>query len=117
MKITGMMHVDGNFHGDISSVDNITIGENGHVTGTIKARHINVCGLLEGETVCDELHIEPGGTVKGLVMSKEMSISPKGNFIGERKIWEQGADIPKLADQRAPIDAKVAHTKETASPS
>jgi len=96
MKITGMMHVDGAFSGEIRSVDNITIGASGHVTGTIHARHINVCGLLEGDVFCEELHIEPNGTVKATVSSKEMSISSKGNFIGERRILEQGNDALKL---------------------
>ncbi len=89
MKVVGKMHIDGIFDGTITSLDNISVGKKGHVRGVIKARQIIVSGLLEGEVICDELHIEAGGEVQATVTSKEMSISPKGSFIGERKKWEQ----------------------------
>ncbi len=88
MSIVGKMHIDGMFEGNISSLDNISIGKSGHVSGVIRARHINVSGLLEGDVSCDELHIEPGGQVRANVTNKEMSISPKGCFLGERRIKE-----------------------------
>ncbi|MGB0467173.1 MAG: polymer-forming cytoskeletal protein [Pontibacterium sp.] len=92
MKIVGKMHIDGVFDGTITSLDNISIGKKGRVRGVIQARHINVSGLLEGEVTCDELHIEPDGLVQAIVASKQMSISPKGSFIGERRKWEQSGD-------------------------
>lgn len=73
--------------------------------GLVKAREITVSGLLEGDVVCDELHIEAGGQVQAVVTSKEMSISPKGSFIGERKRWEQGAADSALETLSSDIDA------------
>lgn len=85
MNIVGKMHIDGMFEGNINSLDNISIGATGQVSGVIKAKHLTVSGLLEGEVVCDELHIEKGGKVRATVLSKVMSIDPAGCFQGERR--------------------------------
>ncbi|MFW1677038.1 bactofilin family protein [Pontibacter sp. JAM-7] len=94
MSIVGKMHIDGIFEGNISSLDSITIGKAGHVKGLIKARSIDVCGLLEGEVICDEIHVEAGGKVHATVESVELSISPRGCFIGERRIKENVKNLP-----------------------
>ncbi|MDF2181981.1 polymer-forming cytoskeletal protein [Neptuniibacter sp. CAU 1671] len=97
MSIIGKMHIDGIFEGNISSLDGITIGKAGHVKGLIKARTIDVCGLLEGEVICDEMHIEPGGQVHATVESVEMSISPRGSFVGERRIKDKTKSLSESA--------------------
>lgn len=85
MSIVGKMHIDGVFEGHISSLDNISVGKSGHLKGTIRAKHINVSGLIEGEIICDELHIERHGQVHATVLSKHMSIDASGSFLGERR--------------------------------
>ena len=85
MNIVGKMHIDGMFEGNINSLDDVSIGASGHVSGVIKAKHMTVTGLLEGEVICDELHIEKGGKVRATVLSKVMSIDPAGCFQGERR--------------------------------
>ncbi|WP_299183242.1 polymer-forming cytoskeletal protein [uncultured Neptuniibacter sp.] len=100
MSIVGKMHIDGIFEGNVSSLDNISIGKTGHVRGLIKARAVDVCGLLEGEVICDELHIDSGGQVRATVESKQMSIHPQGCFVGERRMKETSA----LDDQSARVE-------------
>ncbi|WP_432474317.1 bactofilin family protein [Amphritea sp. HPY] len=104
MSIIGKMHIDGVFEGNISSLDNISIGKNGHVHGVVKANQIAVCGLLEGEVVCEELEIDRGGKVVATVISKVMAIHPEGNFIGERRMKEVGV-IEHTAQIESGIDA------------
>ena len=106
-SIVGKMHIDGVFEGNISSLDNISIGKNGHVHGVIKANRISVCGLLEGEVVCDELEIDRGGKVVATVVSKVMAIHPEGNFIGERRMREVGniEHTPQLESGVEAIDS------------
>ena len=103
-SIVGKMHIDGVFEGNISSLDNISIGKNGHVHGVIKANRISVCGLLEGEVVCDELEIDRGGKVVATVVSKVMAIHPEGNFIGERRMREVG-NIEHTPQLESGVDA------------
>ena len=107
MSIIGRMHIDGTFEGNISSLDNISIGKSGHVHGVVKANHITVCGLLEGEVVCDQLEIDRGGKVVASVISKVMAIHPEGNFIGERRMKETGTreHTPKIESGIDAIDS------------
>lgn len=96
MSVVGKMHIDGGFDGRISSLDTISIGMRGDVRGVIKAQRINVCGLLEGEIHCDELTIEDGGKVRGVVFSDELIIEKKGCFVGERHLKEK----PELLESK-----------------
>lgn len=108
MSIVGKMHIDGIFEGSISSLDSISIGKAGHVRGLVKAKTVDVCGLLEGEVVCDELHIDVGGQVRATVESKEMSINSQGCFVGERKMKEFSAigdDSSKIETGAEAIDS------------
>jgi len=108
MSIIGKMHIDGIFEGNVSSLDNISIGKTGHVRGLIKARAVDVCGLLEGEVICDDLHIDSGGQVRATVESKQMSIHPQGCFLGERRLKEVSAlsdDSKKIETGMEAIDS------------
>jgi cytoskeletal protein CcmA (bactofilin family) len=106
MNIVGKMHIDGVFEGNINSLDNISIGTTGHVSGIIKAKHMTVSGLLEGEIICDELHIEKGGKVRATVLSKVMSIDPAGCFQGERRESVSPAyPAVKAPDYESGVDA------------
>ena len=87
MSIIGKMHIDGIFEGNVSSLDNISIGKTGHVRGLIKARAVDVCGLVE---------------------SKKMSIHPQGCFLGERRLKEVSAlndDKKKIETGMEAIDS------------
>ncbi len=106
MNIVGKMHIDGMFEGNINSLDDVSIGASGHVSGVIKAKHMTVTGLLEGEVICDELHIEKGGKVRATVLSKVMSIDPAGCFQGERRENASPAyPAVKAPDYESGIDA------------
>lgn len=111
MSIVGKMHIDGHFDGKISSLDTISIGMRGEVSGVVKAHKINVCGLLEGEIHCDELTIEDGGKVRGVVFSEELVIEKKGCFVGERQLKKQQESLSSSAaaqqdrsESGAPLD-------------
>lgn len=85
-SISGKMHVDGEFEGSIDSSDDISIGKSGRICGRVRAHAVNVSGELEGELICDSLHIERGGRVCANVYCTTMSIDPDGHFVGERHL-------------------------------
>ncbi|MET3999567.1 polymer-forming cytoskeletal protein [Marinobacterium sp. MBR-109] len=85
-QVSGKMHVDGLFEGNIDSSEDISIGRHGCVRGRIRARNVTVSGVLEGELVCDQLHIERGGQVRATVYSDNLSIDSQGCFVGERRL-------------------------------
>ncbi len=86
MNLVGKLHIDGLFEGSISSVDSITVGRRGHIKGVVRADHLSVSGRVDAEIQCNELIIERGGQVCGLVRSRLMSIHKQGSFIGERAL-------------------------------
>ncbi|MDY6891105.1 MAG: polymer-forming cytoskeletal protein [Pseudomonadota bacterium] len=85
-QVSGKMHVDGLFEGKIDSCEDISIGRHGCVRGRIRARNVTVSGVLEGELVCEQLHIERGGQVRATVCCDGLSIDPQGCFVGERRL-------------------------------
>jgi len=90
MCFTGKLHIDGCVEGNITSVENVSIGKSGKVNGVIRAKNISVSGLLEGEVYCQQLHIAAGGRVVANIVSVELTMDAKSQFIGERR--ESGAD-------------------------
>ncbi|EPJ50033.1 MAG: hypothetical protein OFPI_21180 [Osedax symbiont Rs2] len=90
MSFTGKLHIDGCVEGNITSVENVSIGKSGKVNGIIRAKNISVSGLLEGEVYCQQLHIAAGGRVVANIVSVELTMDSKSQFIGERR--ESGAD-------------------------
>lgn len=99
-QVSGKMHVDGLFEGNIDSSEDISIGRNGCIRGQVRARNLTVSGVLEGELVCEQLHIERGGQVRALVCSKSLSIDPEGCFVGERRLPEQEKQKQQLEYHR-----------------
>lgn len=86
MRVNGKVHVDGCVDGRLEATDDVTIGRQGVIRGCLRARHVNVSGLLEGDLICTSLHIEKGGRVRGNVSSDTLSIDPQGCFVGERRV-------------------------------
>ncbi len=96
MTVQGKVHVDGVIEGKIDANDDISIGKTGEVKGLVKARNVHVSGRLEGEVICDILYVEAGGKVRARVLSRQMSVDPKGCFQGERR--EQIQQVLALQD-------------------
>src|SRR5690554_4438806 len=80
------MYVDGLFEGSIDSSDDISIGRHGCIRGRVRARNVTVSGTLEGDLICDQLHIERDDQVRATVCSDNLSIDPQGCFVGERRL-------------------------------
>ncbi|GGO81153.1 hypothetical protein GCM10011348_19550 [Marinobacterium nitratireducens] len=85
LRIQGRLHVDGAVEGKIDSSDDISIGRKGWIKGHVRARELHVSGQLEGEVVCDALHVEAGGKVRARVLSQTLAVDPRGCFQGERR--------------------------------
>ncbi len=88
MRVNGKVHVDGVVEGRLEATDDVTIGRNGVMRGCLRAEHVNVSGLLEGDLICASLHIEKGGKVRANVYSDKLSIDPQGCFLGERRMQQ-----------------------------
>ncbi|MEA3373686.1 MAG: polymer-forming cytoskeletal protein [Campylobacterota bacterium] len=86
MTLNCDLYVDGHFEGKIESEKIITIGKNGKVNGEIRAGHLVVQGLVEGDVDVERIEIKESGRVSGIVTSSELVIEAKGHFQGESRI-------------------------------
>ena len=103
LQVTGRLHVDGVLEGYVDASDDLAVGRQGVVRGTVRARQVTVNGTLEGELHCDSLHIEKGGRVSARVYSDELIVDPQASFVGERRM-QQRAELPPGSDTEADDD-------------
>ena len=75
------VRIDGELIGDITIKGNLKIGEKGKVLGKIIATSVEIFGILEGDTQCDEI----------LVIRKSSNV--KGNIVSNYLVIENGAAI------------------------
>lgn len=81
----------------------MSIGNEGSVTGLVKAKTIVVSGGLEGKVACESIDILSTGKVLGEVICGEMMIESGGRFIGEsRELTEGGlvVSFPEIEKQK-----------------
>ena len=100
MHLEGKLHIDGKVEGNIHCENAVTVGKTGVVKGAILSRSVIVSGHIEGDVDCSSLNIDNGGTVDGRVCSEQMTIAPKGNFIGERRKRIEEGIAGELVDDR-----------------
>ncbi len=76
------MHVDGTFEGSIIDVSMVSIGLNGEVRGTIRARRVVISGRFEGEIRTGTLDLMQKAMVKGEVCCEQLSVERGGVLDG-----------------------------------
>lgn len=77
----------------------ISIGEEGFISGLIKADNIVVSGSLEGKLACQSIEILKTGKVMGEVVTGEMMIESGGKFIGESRELTEGGMIVSFPEE------------------
>jgi cytoskeletal protein CcmA (bactofilin family) len=78
----GKAVINGNVTGELTA-DDLLIGTKGQVTGTVRAREIDVHGELNEDIVCKEhLLIHSTGKVSGTLEYHELEIQRGGKFKG-----------------------------------
>ena len=73
--------IDGSFKGDIAA-NELTIREQGSVTGKIKASSVTINGKFSGELICESLTVRATGKVEGEVQADALSIDLGAEVIG-----------------------------------
>lgn len=91
------IHVDGFIEGSIHTSKSFIIGKEGRVKGNVRAHHVLVSGLLEGECEGEIVEILAGGKVSGNILTNELSIEKGGLFIGEAQPAQPETIVTSLA--------------------
>jgi len=81
----GKAVVNGRVTGELTA-DDLLIGKEGNVTGTVRAREIDVHGELNEDIACrDHILIHSTGRVSGTLEYSELEIQRGGQFRGEMR--------------------------------
>jgi len=85
----GSIRVDGTIQGDINSQANVTVGENGEVTGQINAGIITIGGKVNGSLNAKEkIVLESKAKLKGDIFSKILVVEAGARFDGKSNMGE-----------------------------
>ncbi|MEY4363762.1 MAG: hypothetical protein RLZZ24_1114 [Pseudomonadota bacterium] len=81
----GKAVINGQVTGELTA-DDLLIGKEGNVTGTVRAREIDVHGELNEDIVCRQhILIHSTGRVSGTMEYSELEIQRGGQFRGEMR--------------------------------
>lgn len=91
----GSIRVDGIIQGDIISQGNVTVGEQGDVSGQINAQTIAIGGKVVGSVNAkDKLTLESKANLKGDIFTKILVVEAGARFDGKSNMGES-KELPK----------------------
>jgi len=84
LQFAGMVRMDGNFHGSISSEDVLVIGEHAVVHADIKVGDIEIHGQIFGNIEAKrKVEISATGRIRGDIHTSVLSIAPGATLDGQ----------------------------------
>jgi len=91
----GDIQINGQFKGELSTTQDLIVGEHAKVKANITALNVYVAGEVEGDINASErLEILETGRVNGNVTSQAMSIEPGGILKGISTMQETAEQAP-----------------------
>ncbi len=83
----GNVRIDGTVVGNVSVNGSLTVGENAHMQGEIKASSITMGGKIEGKVIASEiLRLESKSVLKGDLITRKLIIEEGAVFEGNSKM-------------------------------
>ena len=105
MRLSCILHIDGNIEGDVISDSTVVIGKNGTARGSIKAKHIIINGKFFGNIEAELVELLGGGVLIGDVLSQSFGIEVGAKFNGKSVV--NGGDQPLVVDGSVSEDVKL----------
>lgn len=90
LKTPGSIRVDGKIVGDVSAVQNISIGGSGEIDGNITAKNVTIGGKIKGLVIAQEkLLLESKAVVHGDIRTAKLVIDEGAMFDGKCSMSEK----------------------------
>lgn len=87
LQFSGVVRIDGNFHGSIDSGDTLIVGENAVIHADIRVREIEIHGQVFGNLeVASRVEIHPSGRLRGDLRSPVLVIHAGGVLDGRAQM-------------------------------
>jgi cytoskeletal protein CcmA (bactofilin family) len=108
LRFAGKLHLDGDFHGTISTDDVLVIGEKATIEADIKAGEVLISGKVFGNIECvRRVEINASGHVRGDIRTPKFVINEGGIFEGRSLPVEKQDSRESLWVPDKPIDSVV----------
>ena len=108
LRFAGKLHLDGDFHGTISTDDVLVIGEKATIEADIKAGEVLISGKVFGNIECvRRVEINASGHVRGDIRTPKFVINEGGIFEGKSLAVEKQDSRESLWVPDKPIDSVV----------
>src|SRR5580765_3180556 len=97
LQFSGVVRIDGSFHGSINGGETLIVGNNAVIHADIRVREIEIHGQVFGNIeVGGRAEIHSSGTFRGDIHTPRLVIHPGGVLDGHSRMV---ADSPVSADQ------------------
>lgn len=78
----GQLHLDGYFKGKVKA-EKIVVGKNGAFDGELNASDVVVFGRINGQIQCQDLTLNSGSSIDGLINYASIKIQPGASISGQ----------------------------------
>ena len=87
VKFLNELLIDGEVEGTIDSPGKLSVGENGQITGEIRAKSVKVRGTVEGNIFATErCELQSGCTLRGDIEVPRLVVDENATFLGSAKV-------------------------------
>lgn len=109
----GKLRIEGELHGNVTSVDSVEIAPKGKLVGDVQtANEIELQGAIQGNTKTKKMTIRPSGVLTGNLDVEQFIMEEGGKILGEVKM-----NIGEVKDTWKPLMPKAsAPPAEVTSP-
>lgn len=82
LSFKGQLHLDGYFKGKVKA-EKIVVGKNGAFDGELNASDVVVFGRINGQIQCQDLTLNSGSSIDGLINYASIKIQPGASISGQ----------------------------------
>ncbi len=98
MRIKGSLRIDGYIKGEVKCSELLTIGLNGTVEGSVKARHLVLGGKVLGDVFAEErIELQNKSLVEGDITTKSLVVEAGAVFHGKSNMKQNPTNQIKEA--------------------
>jgi len=96
LRVKGTVHFDGDFEGEIYSIDHFIVGKSGKVLGNIKTRDVTNNGFIQGNLFAENIaNLLSGSRLTGDISTYHLKIDEGAIFEGCSAMVDAPPDIIK----------------------
>src|SRR5262245_5214792 len=102
LMVSGTLHIDGEFEGDILHCERLEVGEHGVMRSDVEVKEAVVEGRVYGNIrALGTLEMKAGARVEGDIAARNLTIEPGVFYSGRCTMLEQGADAEEVDTERS----------------